>query len=180
MERIRDTKSSGITAAALRTWGMVFLAMGIVATGILQNRLLRLGEVSPGQLLQAMQSSDSVMAFATLALVLRAVATCAVPIFALLLVEGARHTGSFRNYFLRVAGLALLSEIPYNLAISGRVLDLTTRNPAFSAWLRTADSSSREAAPHSSSTKMMRPAMALAVSSNRTGPRSVMAERKRA
>ena len=122
MERIRDTKSSGITAAALRTWGMVFLAMGIVATGILQNRLLRLGEVSPGQLLQAMQSSDSVMAFATLALVLRAVATCAVPIFALLLVEGARHTGSFRNYFLRVAGLALLSEIPYNLAISGRVL----------------------------------------------------------
>lgn len=131
MERIRDTKSPGITAAALRTWGMVFLAMGIVATGILQNRLLRLGEVSPGQLLQAMQSSDSVMAFATLALVLRAVATCAVPIFALLLVEGARHTGSFRNYFLRVAGLALLSEIPYNLAISGRVLDLTTRNPAF-------------------------------------------------
>lgn len=131
MERIRDTKSTGITAAALRTWGMVFLAMGIVATGILQNRLLRLGQVTTMELLEAMQGSNSVMLCATLALVLRALATCAVPIFALLLVEGVGHTGSFRNYLLRVAALALLSEIPYNLAISGRLLDLSSRNPAF-------------------------------------------------
>lgn len=131
MERIRDTKSSGITGGALRTWGMLFLAVGIVGTGILQNRLLRLEEVSPQQLLEAMQSSSSVMMYATLALVMRALETCALPIFAFLLVEGALHTANFRNYCLRVAGLAVLSEIPYNLAITGRAMELSSRNPAF-------------------------------------------------
>ena len=130
MERIRDTKNTGITGAGLRTWGMLFLAAGVVGKSILQNRLLHLGAVTPQQLLEAMQGSDAVMLYATLALVLQALETCAVPIFAFLLAEGAQHTGSFRNYCLRVTGLAVISEIPYNLAMSGKLLDWSSRNPA--------------------------------------------------
>lgn len=131
MERIRDTKASGLTGGALHTWGMLFLAVGIVGKSILQNRLLNLGQVSAQQLLAAMQGSDTVMIYATLALVMQALETCAVPIFAFLLLEGVQHTAGFRNYCLRVAGLAMLSEIPYNLAMSGKVVDLTSRNPVF-------------------------------------------------
>lgn len=131
MERIRDTKSSGLTGGALHTWGMLFLAVGIVGKSILQNRLLGVGQVSVQQLLEAMQSSDTVMIYATAALVMQALETCAVPIFAFLLVEGVQHTANFRNYFLRIAGLAVLSEIPYHLAMSGKVLDLSARNPVF-------------------------------------------------
>lgn len=131
MERIRDTRSSGLTGGALHTWGMLFLTVGIVGNSIFQNRLLGVGQVSAQQLLEAMQSSDTVMIYATLALVMQALETCAVPIFAFLLVEGVEHTANFRNYFLRIAGLAVLSEIPYNLAMSGGVLELSSRNPVF-------------------------------------------------
>ena len=131
MERIRDTKPGGISGAGLRTWGMLFLTAGIVGKCILQNRLLHLEIVTPQQLLEAMRGSDTVMLYATLALVMQALETCAVPIFAFLLAEGAQHTAHFGNYFLRVAGVAVLSEIPYNLAVSGRLLDFSARNPAF-------------------------------------------------
>ena len=131
MERIRDTRNAGITGAGLRTWGMLFLVVGVVGKAILQNRLLHLGTVTPRQLLEAMQGSNAVMLYATLALVMQALETCAVPIFAFLLVEGAQHTGSLRNYFFRVTGLALISEIPYNLAMSGKLLDWSSRNPVF-------------------------------------------------
>ena len=130
METVRK-RSSGISSNGLRTWGMFFLLAGMLGKSILQNGLLNLGAVSFGQLLEQMQTSRAAMLYATLALVLQAMETCAVPIFAFLLVEGVEHTSSLRNYALRVAGLAVLSELPYNLATSGKLLDTTSRNPVF-------------------------------------------------
>lgn len=130
METVRK-RSSGISSNGLRTWGMFFLLAGMLGKSILQNGLLNLGAVSFGQLLEQMQTSRAAMLYATLALLLQAMETCAVPIFAFLLVEGVEHTSSLRNYALRVAGLAVLSELPYNLATSGKLLDTTSRNPVF-------------------------------------------------
>lgn len=130
METVRK-RSSGISSNGLRTWGMFFLLAGMLGKSILQNGLLNLGAVSFGQLLEQMQTSRAAMLYATLALLLQAMETCAVPIFAFLLVEGVEHTSSLRNYALHVAGLAVLSELPYNLATSGKLLDTTSRNPVF-------------------------------------------------
>lgn len=131
MQRLGQTKPFGLNGAMLHTWGTLFLAAGVVSRSILQGQLLHIGHVSAEALVQAMQSSKTVMLYVTLALVLQAIETCAVPIYAFLLVEGAEHTASFRNYFLRVTGLALLSEIPYNLAVSGMPVDWSSRNPVF-------------------------------------------------
>lgn len=130
MERLRSTqKPKGIHAGALRTWGLFFLTAGMIGRGIVQNQILGIGEVSAQQLLETMQSSQWAMMLATLSLVLQAMETCAVPIYALLVVEGFRHTSSLKQYLLRVTGVALLSEIPYNLVMSGKILDLSSRNP---------------------------------------------------
>ena len=82
-------------------------------------------------LLTLLESDPNMMLFATMAIVMQVLETCAVPIFCFLLVDGFKHTSDFKKYIIRVTGVALLSEIPYNLAMSGKLFDLSTRNPAF-------------------------------------------------
>ena len=135
MERIQDRKPSGLNANALRAWGMAFLALGVVGRTILQNRLLCLDQTSPMELVEAMQTSAATMIMATAALVLQAMETCAVPIFAFLLAEGGQRTSNLPRYILRVGILAVATEIPYNLALSGRFLELGSRNPVFGCLL---------------------------------------------
>ena len=135
MERLTNTKSNGITINALRTWGMLFLMAGIAGRGVLQTHMLGFYGLNTQQMLAAMQGSNEVMTYVTVSLVLQALEVCAVPIFATLLVDGVIHTSSFRAYFMRVLGTAALSEIPYNLVMSGKLFDFSTRNPVFSVVL---------------------------------------------
>lgn len=131
LERINERRPSGIGGNALRTWGILFLALGVIGRGILQGGLLGIGSVTGEELLAIMNGSGTAMTIASISLVLQAVETCAAPIFAFLLVEGAIHTASMKNYLLRILGLAVITEIPYNLAISGKLLVGGSLNPVF-------------------------------------------------
>jgi len=53
---------------------------------------------------------------------LTCVGRIAFPIFAFQIVEGYFHTGNLKNYMLRLLLFAVLSELPFNLAIGGRWL----------------------------------------------------------
>lgn len=135
MERLNEKRTGGLSTRGLRIWGVLFLAAGIFGRSVLQNQFLGMATGSGEQLKLLMDSSDDAMIIATVALLLQAVETCAVPIFSFLLVEGVQHTSNFGKYAARVAGVAVLSEIPYNLAMGGKLLDLDTRNPAFALVL---------------------------------------------
>lgn len=135
MERINTSKPSGVSGRMLRIWGMIFLTLGAFGRGILQGRLLGIGTVTGAELLEIMNSSGTAMGLASLSLVLQAVETCAAPVFALLLVEGVLHTSSMKQYVLRVLCLALVTEIPYNLAIAGKLFNFGDLNPVFGILL---------------------------------------------
>lgn len=134
-ERLGNTRPTGLNRNALKALGMLFLVGGIIGRSVLQNRILGLGSVSTAELLAAMQARESTMIVATVALILQALETCAAPIYAFLLTEGFRHTSDLKKYFLRVLGVAAASEIPWNLAMGGRLLDTGSRNPVFALVL---------------------------------------------
>lgn len=126
---------NGRDAASIRKWAMIFLAIGIIGQGVIQNGLLNLNILTGDQLVNAMDSDPTVMILVTVALVCKIIETCAAPLFAFLLVEGFRCTASFEKYLVRIGGLAIVSEIPYNLAYSGKLLDLGSRNPVFGLFI---------------------------------------------
>lgn len=112
--------------------GLPLLAAGCLS-GVIQNRILGVGQIANSQLLEVIQSRPDGMVYATLALIGQVLEICAVPIFAFLLSEGARYTASYRKYLLRVVGLAAVCEVPYNLLTGDSVFVVGSLNPVFGA-----------------------------------------------
>lgn len=67
-------------------------------------------------------------------LALRCVGRLAFPIFAFFIAEGYAHTRDFGRYFRRMAILAVVSEIPFNLE-NGAVFDPARQNVLFTFCL---------------------------------------------
>lgn len=126
---------TGRDAASIRKWAFVFLTIGTIGRSLLQNRLLGINSITGDELLAAMEQNPAIMTILTLALICKVVETCAAPLFSFLLVEGFLRTSSFEKYLIRVGCVALISELPYNLAIGGKLLDLSSRNPLFAMFI---------------------------------------------
>ena len=127
MERITDTRPRGLNRNALRTWALLLAVSGLVGRGLIQNHMLGVATATGDQLLALMEGN---MPLVTVSLVFQLTETMAVPLFALLLAEGVEHTSDLKQYALRVTGCALLTEIPFDLLIHGRVA-MTSQNPVF-------------------------------------------------
>ncbi len=67
--------------------------------------------------------------------VLRLIGRIAFPIFAFLIAEGYCHTKHVGAYLLRLFLFALLSEIPFDLAFSGHIINFNYQNIFFTLLL---------------------------------------------
>jgi len=67
----------------------------------------------------------------TLYYIMRRLGRIAFPIFCFLITEGFCHSRSPKKYALRLLIFALMSEIPFDLMLSGRVFDPSNQNVYF-------------------------------------------------
>jgi hypothetical protein len=65
----------------------------------------------------------------------RIVGRMAFPIYCFLLVQGFYHTRNVNKYMLRLLLFALISEVPFDLMISGRWIDFSSQNVYFTLLL---------------------------------------------
>lgn len=59
----------------------------------------------------------------------------AFPLFAFMLCDGFFHTKSKKNYLLNLFIFALISEVPYDLMFSGRIINIYDQNTIFTLFL---------------------------------------------
>jgi hypothetical protein len=113
---VNPGKQRGLSSQAIRYWALLFVTVGVVGHAIIANKM--------------MGNYGTEFVMSTIGAITQLIQICAVPLFAFLLVEGAKHTKCYWKYFLRVLGLALVSEIPFDLAYHGKWLTWDSQNPA--------------------------------------------------
>ena len=64
-------------------------------------------------------------------IILRYIGRISFPIFAYLIVEGFIHTSNFKKYVTRIVVFGFISEIPFDLMVSGKVIDFKHQNVFF-------------------------------------------------
>lgn len=67
--------------------------------------------------------------------ILRVLGRIAFPIFAYTIVEGFVHTHDLKKYMIRLGIFALLSEIPFDLTFSGKIIEFGHQNVFFTLLL---------------------------------------------
>lgn len=106
-------RNRGLTGSTLKLVAMVTMLIDHVAA-VLLMRLYFAGAVSPG--------------FFQVIYVMRLMGRVAFPIYCFLLVEGFMCTGNFKRYLSRMVIFALISEIPFDLALSASVVHMEHQN----------------------------------------------------
>ena len=121
MEEQRN-RHTGVTAATLKGAALVSMLLDHIGY-VLLPALILYGRSHPlawgGETLRSVYWT------------LRSLGRPAFPLYLFLLLEGFRHTRSRGKYLLRLSLFALLSEIPFDLAMNKTLLEFTYQNVFF-------------------------------------------------
>lgn len=120
-----------VTAATLKWYGCATMFFYSLSMTVVQNGLLHVNQFSNTQLREMWAANPDLMVLSSWAAMFQLLGGLAIPVFAFLLVEGFLHTRNFKAYLIRMVGFALLSEIPFDLAMSGRIFDWDSQNLLF-------------------------------------------------
>ena len=121
-------KTPDITADGLKMFACIVMLIQTVGIAVIEKGLIHLDQYTQESLNQAMSQDSRLMTLAGIGSIMQLIGGMASPVFAFLLVEGFRNTSDYKKYLLTMIITALVSEIPYDLAICGKVWDLSSQN----------------------------------------------------
>lgn len=115
-------KKSGITGSTLKWIAIVTMLIDHIAAVVLTRMLISRGYFDAvlsgnADVISQFYQQNGVLTLANE--LMRYVGRIAFPIFCFLLVEGFLHTSNVKKYLLRLAAFAVITEVPFNLALSG-------------------------------------------------------------
>lgn len=122
----------GLTGSTLKIIAMAAMLIDHIGAAILARMLLAVTTSAEG--VDAVLIQQWTLHYAEIYRVysvLRLIGRIAFPIFCFLLVEGFRHTHNPRKYAMRLFLFAAISEIPFDLAFSAKVLEFEHQNVFF-------------------------------------------------
>lgn len=114
MNRLAPRRVFGISGRPFFYCACAFLLAGLIGTGI-QNRILSVDSVTNSQLFQKLEEEGSMSVLATVSVICQLLESCAIPIFAFLMVQLADSDADYKKWMLYVLGAAVLIQIPYVL-----------------------------------------------------------------
>lgn len=125
---LRRIKRFGISASVLRIIALLSMLIDHFAVIVIRNG--KLYGYSEEYYAMALATAEG-QRWLRLYEICRVAGRLSFPLFCFLLVQGFVHTSNLRKYVLRVLILALVSELPYDLAMSNATYDLAHQNVCF-------------------------------------------------
>jgi len=113
---------------ALKVMGTVLMALYFFSATVVNRGILDISQYTAQELDHLLASDGRAMLWAGIGSMCSAVGIIGVPIFAYLLVQGVEHTENLGRYAFTVLVFAVISEVPYDLAMSGKAWDLSQQN----------------------------------------------------
>lgn len=132
MEELQTRK--GISGSTLKLIAVITMVIDHVGAVVLARLIMASGYMSAiyssdvTDLAEWLMTNENLYNAYT---VTRFIGRMAFPIFCFLLVEGFMRTGNAKKYGLRLGVFALISEIPFDLALSSAVFEWTYQNVFF-------------------------------------------------
>lgn len=121
-------KTPDITADGLKMFACIVMLIQSIGIVVVEKGLIHLDQYTQAGLNEAMAQDSHLMTLAGVGSVMQLIGGMAVPIFAFLLAEGFKHTEDYRKYLLIMGVTAVASEIPYDWAMSGKIVDVSGQN----------------------------------------------------
>ena len=115
-------KMPSVSAQGLKIFACVTLILGSIGMIIFEKGIINVEQYKANELNDLLAGNSALMGQVGMTVALGFIGGLALPIIAFLLTEGFFNTSSYMKYLCAVFAFALISEIPYDFAMTGKVL----------------------------------------------------------
>ena len=124
----------GISGSTIKIIAIISMLIDHIGAGILGRYLMAAGMAEVTMETSAQWLAENSTLYMVY-WVMRAIGRLGFPIFCFLLVEGFEHTHNVKKYALRLLAFCVISEIPFDLAFKGKVLEFGYQNVFFTLFI---------------------------------------------